>query len=242
MPEPAVQSRDMALPARQEGREINASDIEHIAALSVGGLLLLKGLFKGGTLGLLYKAGGAALVYRGQNGYRRLYDALGMEMPASATGVGKHNERVEHEIVVNRPVAELYRIWRNLENLPIFMENLVSVHEIDDKKSVWVAKAPAGTVIKWDAEIINDVENEIIAWQTTEGSGVDNAGSVRFEKIDDGSTRLKVVLRYDPPADQLGVWVAKAFGRDPQREIEADLDRFKAIMEIGGSEAKAVEA
>ena len=224
----------MALPARQEGREINAADIEHITALSLGGLLLMKGLFKGGPLGLLYKIGGAALVYRGANGYRPLYDALGVEMPETATGVGKRNARVEHQILIKRPPQELYRIWRNLENLPIFMENLHSVHEIDDTKSLWVAKAPAGTVIKWKAEIINDIENELIAWQSLEGSGVDNAGTVRFEDSGDGATMVHVVLRYDPPGDQLGIWAAKAFGRDPQREIEADLDRFKAIMEIGG--------
>ncbi len=228
----------MALPARREGREINASDIEHIGALTVGGLLLLKGLLKGGPLGLIYKVGGAALIYRGQQGYRPLYDALGIALPEGPTGVGKVNARVEHEVVVNRPREEVYRIWRNLENLPVFMENLVSVHEVDDKRSLWVAKAPAGTVIKWEAEIINDVENELIAWQTLEGSGVDNAGSVRFEDAGDGATRIHVVLRYDPPADNLGIWAAKALGRDPQREVEDDLDRFKAIMEIGGAQAQ----
>lgn len=227
----------MALPARQEGREINAADIEHIGALTVGGVLLLKGLFKGGPLGLIYKVGGAALIYRGQQGYRPLYDALGIAMPEGPTGVGKQNARVEHEVVVNRPREELYRIWRNLENLPVFMDNLQSVHEIDDKRSLWVAKGPAGTVVKWEAEIINDVENELIAWQTLEGSGVDNAGTVRFEPVGDDSTRVHVVLRYDPPADQLGLWVAKAFGKDAQKEIEADLERFKAIMEIGGAKS-----
>lgn len=229
----------MALPVRQNAREINASDVEHIGALAVGGVLLLKGLFKGGPLGLIYKAGGAALLYRGAQGYRPLYDALGIEMPKSATGVGKVNARVEHSIVVQKPREELYRIWRNLSNLPVFMENLVSVHEVDDTHSIWVAKGPAGTVIKWDAEIINDVENELIAWQTLEGSGVDNAGTVRFEDAGEGATRIHVVLRYDPPADQLGIWLAKATGRDPQSEIEEDLDRFKAIMEIGGASPSA---
>lgn len=228
----------MALPVRQNAREVNASDVEHIGALALGGVLLLKGLFKGGPLGLIYKAGGAALLYRGAQGYRPLYDALGVEMPKGPSGVGKVNARVEHDIVVKRPREELYRIWRNLSNLPVFLENLVSVHEVDDTHSIWVAKAPAGTVIKWDAEIINDVENELIAWQTLEGSGVDNAGSVRFEPVGDDSTRISVVLRYDPPADSLGIWVAKALGRDPQREIEEDLERFKAIVEIGGAGAK----
>ncbi len=229
----------MALPVRTEGREINASDVEHIGALTIGGLLLLKGLLKGGPLGFIYKAGGAALLYRGAQGYRPLYDALGVKMPEAPTGVGKQNARVEHDIVVDRPREELYRIWRNLENLPVFMENLVSVHEVDDKRSLWVAKGPAGTVVKWEAEIINDIENEMIAWQTLEGSGVDNAGSIHFEPVGDDSTRVHVVLRYDPPADSLGIWVAKTLGRDPQREIEEDLARFKAIMEVGGAQSRA---
>lgn len=225
------------VPVRQATREINATDIEHVGALTIGGLLLLKGLLKGGPLGLIYKLGGAALIYRGQQGYRPLYDALGLPMPEGPTGVGKVNARVEHEVTINRPAEELYRIWRNLENLPIFMENLVSVHEVDDLRSIWVAKAPAGTVVKWDAEIINDIPNELIAWQTLEGSGVDIAGSVHFDAIDNRSTTLRVVFRYDPPADGLGIWLARATGRDPQREIEEDLARFKAIMEIGGSKA-----
>ncbi len=226
------------LPVRQAGREVNATDVEHIGAMTVGGLLLLKGLLKGGPLGLIYKLGGVALIYRGQQGYRPLYDALGITMPAGPTGVGKVNARVEHEIVIERPREDLYRIWRNLENLPIFMENLISVHEVDDLRSIWVAKAPVGTVIKWDAEIINDVPNELIAWQTLEGSGVDIAGSVHFDALENGSTRIRVIFRYDPPADALGIWLAKATGRDPQREIEDDLARFKAIMEIGGAISK----
>lgn len=225
------------VPVRQAGREVNASDIEHIAALSAGGILLVKGLLKGGPLGLLYKVGGLALLYRGQQGYRPLYDLLGVELPQEPTGVGKINARVDYEIVVNRPPDELYRIWRNLSNLPVFMENLVSVNEIDDRRSLWVAKGPAGTVVKWEAEIVNDIENELIAWQTLEGSGVDNAGSVHFEPEGDNSTRLKVVVRYDPPADQLGIWLAKLSGSDAQAQIEADLQRFKAIMEIGGAVA-----
>lgn len=226
------------LPVRENTREINAADLEHLGALAAGTLMLVAGWRRGGLLGTLYKLGGVALVYRGQKGYRKLYDLLGVPLAAEPTGVGKFNIRVDSEIVVNRPRAELYRIWRNLENLPVFMDHLVSVHEVDDKRSLWVAKAPAGTVIKWDAEIVNQVEGELIAWQSLEGSGVDNAGSVVFDDSPDGGTLIKVVLRYDPPAEQLGAFVAKAFGNDPQRQIDEDLKRFKAIMEIGGEGAR----
>lgn len=230
------------VPVRENTREINAADLEHLGSLAAGTLMMVAGWRKGGLLGTIYKLGGVALVYRGQKGYRKIYDLLGVPLAAEPTGVGKFNIRVDSEIVVNRPREELFRIWRNLENLPVFMNHLVSVHEVDEKRSLWVAKAPVGTVIKWDAEVVNEVANELIAWQSLEGSGVDNAGSVTFSDDLDGGTRIKVVLRYDPPAEQLGALVAKAFGADPQREIDEDLKRFKAIMEIGGEGARREQA
>jgi uncharacterized membrane protein len=93
-------------------------------------------------------------------------------------------------------------------------------------------------VIKWDAKIVNDVENEMIAWTTLEGSGVDHSGTIRFSDEEDGMTRIDIVFRYDPPADMVGVFIAKLFKNDPQRQIEHDLEQFKAIMEIGGAGAE----
>jgi uncharacterized membrane protein len=216
--------------------EINAADVEHIGALTAGALLLLTGLRKSGAGGWLFKLAGAGLIYRGQQGYRRLYDLLGVELPMTGTGAGLNRARVESSVVVDRPAEELYRIWRNLENLPVFMDNLVAVYEIDDTYSRWVAKAPMGMVVKWDARIVNDIENELIAWESLEGSGVDNAGSVHFEPAQEGGTRVRVVLRYDPPADQIGTAIAKMLGKDAQRQIDHDLQRFKRIMEAGPRE------
>lgn len=212
---------------------IDASDVEHVATLVTGGLLLLTGYRKGGFGGFMFKLGGLGLLFRGQQGYRRLYNAMGIQMLEKPTGVGKQNVRVEAEVTIRRPREELYRIWRNVENLPVFMDHLVNVVEIDDYRSRWVGRAPAGMVVTWDARIVNDIENELIAWETLEGSGVDNAGSVHFEDEGDGATRIRVVLRYDPPADLFGAFIAKLFHGDPQRQIEEDLRRFKRIMEHG---------
>lgn len=200
----------------------------------VGGLLLLTGYRKSGALGAILKCAGFGMLVRGQTGYRRGYDFLGLCLPSRPTGVGRQNARVESEVTVLRPRTEIYRIWRNLENLSVFMDHLLSVHEIDDTRSLWTACAPAGTVIKWEAEIINDVENELIAWQSLEGSGVDTAGSVRFIDAPHGGTRVRVVLRYDPPGDLLGIKLAKLFHSDPQTQIDNDLLKFKAIMEVAG--------
>lgn len=212
-------------------RKIDAMDVEHIGSLVIGGLVFLKGLTTGGPLGAIYKLGGVGLIYRGQQGYGRLHRALGRNVEDRPSGVGKQNVKVEHSIIVKRSPMDLYKVWRHFENLPIFMSYLEEVREIDDTRSEWTAKAPLGMVVRWKADIINDIPGELIAWQTVEGSGVDNAGSVRFEPFGDDATVLKVTLRYDPPADMGGFAVAKLFGMDAQKQIERDLRAFKDAME-----------
>ena len=86
--------------------------------------------------------------------------------------------------------------------------------------------------LSWDAEIVNDVPNELIAWRTVDNADVDHAGSVRFERTG-SATRVKVTMEYRPPAGKLGVGLAKLFGQEPQQMIESDLRRFKQLMESG---------
>lgn len=214
-------------------KRLNAADVEHIGAMVAGALLYAIGASNKGLKGRLFKYAGGGLVVRGAQGYKRLYKVLGLNMAEKPSGIGRQNIRVETSIVVDRPVSEVYRIWRNLENLPVFMEHLLEVKETDDTHSHWVATAPAGMVIEWDAKIVNDVENKIIAFETLEGSGIDMAGSTHFDAIGKHSTKVRVVMRYDPPADMLGVWISKIFRSDPQHEIDEDLRRFKRIMEFG---------
>jgi len=178
------------------------------------------------------KLGGIGMLLRGQNGYRRLYDLFGVALPCTPTKPGRQGVQVDAQLVVRRSASDLYRIWRNLENLPVFMDHLVSVREIDDIRSQWIAKAPAGMVIKWEAEIVRDEEDRLIAWQSLEGSGVDSAGSVQFETLDASVSLVHVRLKYNPPAGRAGAILARAFMSDPQTQIEHDLKRFKAIVEL----------
>jgi uncharacterized membrane protein len=141
--------------------------------------------------------------------------------------------RVDESIVLNRPRGEVYRFWRNLENLPRFMDHLEAVTVLDERRSHWTAKGPAGSRVEWDAEIHNEIPNELIAWRSLEGSEVDNAGSVHFMPTENGDTEVRVVLRYDPPAGKLGAAVARLFGEDPSRQVAEDLRRLKQVVEAG---------
>ena len=128
--------------------------------------------------------------------------------------------RVDQAVTVDKPQEELYRFWRNLENLPKFMKNLHSVTEIDNKHSHWVAKGPGGTSMQWKAEIISEQENERIGWRSLPGADVANAGSVHFKPAPGGrGTLVSVELQYDPPGGNLAAIVAKWLGQDPERQI-----------------------
>ena len=113
--------------------------------------------------------------------------------------------RIEKSVTINATPEQLYAFWRNFENLPRFMDHLERVEIRDDKRSQWVAKGPAGMKVDWEAEIINEIPNELIAWRSIDNSEVDHAGSVHFEPAPDGrGTTVRVLMRYDPPAGKLG--------------------------------------
>jgi len=140
--------------------------------------------------------------------------------------------RVERSIVIDRPAGELYAFWRNFENLPRFMSHLESVIVLDEQRSHWVTRGPAGTRVEWDAEVHHDVPNRLIAWRTVPRSEVDHAGSVHFEPRGSGlGTEVRVVLRYDPAAGLAGAAIAALFGEEPSRQIADDLRRLKGVLE-----------
>jgi len=220
---------------------VNVGQYERWASAVGGGALALYGITRGSLGGIALALVGAALVQRGVSGHCNLYEAMNFN---SAGGAGLRNSenvsvpaergtKVEHSVTINRPPAELYGFWRNFENLPRFMNHLESVKRFGGNRSHWVAKAPAGTTVEWDAEVYNEKEGEMIAWRTLEGSQVASAGSVHFEPAGENATNVRVNLKYDPPGGKLGALVARLFGENPQRQIEEDLARFKEIMEGG---------
>jgi uncharacterized membrane protein len=141
---------------------------------------------------------------------------------------------VRKSIIINRSPEELYQYWRDLENLPRFMQHLESVRVTGDGRSHWVAKAPAGTSVEWDAEITEDRPNERIAWRSLEGADVDNSGSVEFRPAPGNrGTIVRVEIEYNPPGGAIGALVAKLFGEEPGQQAQEDLRCFKQVMETG---------
>jgi uncharacterized membrane protein len=214
---------------------INVGKTERLVSGIAGAAVIALALRRKRLRGVLFPLGGS-LLSRAVTGRCAVNRALGRNtakadrrspVASVARGAGI---KVERSITVNRPREEVYRFWRQLENLPRFMDHLESVTVLDEDLSHWVAKGPAGTRVEWDASIHNEIENELIAWRSLSGSDIDNAGSVHFMPAGDG-TEVRVVLSYDPPAGKVGAVVAKLLGEEPELQVEEDLRRFKQVME-----------
>ena len=141
---------------------------------------------------------------------------------------------VKKSIIIDKTPEELYQFWHNFENLPTFMKHLESVSVTGDGRSHWVAKAPAGSSVEWDAEVTEDRPNELIAWRSLEGADVDNSGSVRFESAPGNrGTIVHVDIEYNPPGGVIGSVVAKLSGEEPGQQVYDDLRNLKQVMEVG---------
>ena len=223
----------------------NINSVEKWASIAAGAGLAAYGLSRLRKDGWVWTGVGGLLLRRGITAHCDIYQALGVDTSRAASDTrtalrGSRGINVLESVTINRPISELYRFWRNLENLPQFMRHLVAVDKVTDTISRWRAHGPAGTTVEWEAEVYNEVPDKLIAWRSLDGSSVVSAGSVNFDEAGPGrGTRVTVRLRYSPPGGRLGATLAKLFGADPETEIRADLRRFKQVVEAGEAPARA---
>jgi uncharacterized membrane protein len=161
-------------------------------------------------------------------------DVLCAQELSRKNGGATSGEKARKSLVINRSPEELYQEWRNFEQLPRFMRQLVSVKETGDGRSHWIAKGPGGTLVEWDAQFLDDRLNEFIAWQSLENADVQNSGSVEFRSAPGNrGTIVTVELNYNLPGGVVGNKLAKLFHEDPGALALESLRCFKQIMEVG---------
>ena len=142
-------------------------------------------------------------------------------------------EAIEKTIEVDVPIETDYNQWTQFEEFPKFIEGVKEVRQLDDRRLHWKAQI-AGKEKEWDAEIVQQIPDQVIAWRST--SGTSNAGEVRFDKGPRGKTRITLVLTYEP--EGVVEHVGDAIGA-VSRRVEGDLKRFKDFIEKRGTESGA---
>lgn len=142
--------------------------------------------------------------------------------------------KIVRSCTIRRPASELYAFWRATENIARVVKHPVTITPISDMESHWSVTAPGERRVEWDAVIINDEPNELIAWRSRDGADIRNAGTIRFQPAPgDEGTEVRVQLEYDPPGGKIASLVAKLTGEEPEQQVAETLRRFKALMESG---------
>ena len=227
----------------------NVGDTERWMSVVGGAALAVYGLDRRDIGGGLLAVLGAELIRRGTTGHCLVYDALNVSTASDATAHGPHRDlpaspaatvrasravKVEHSITIKRSPADLYAFWRDPANIPRVLEFVEAVAVNSDTRAHWRARGPAGTTLEWDAEIINDIPSQLIAWKSVGDAAVPNAGSLHFRPAPNGrGTELRIIFEYEPPAGHLGAFVAKLFKENPDAQARDALRRFKQLAETG---------
>jgi uncharacterized membrane protein len=218
---------------RPVSSRVNVGLVERGLSLATGLVLLAYTVSRRPKLGVPLGLDAGYMIYRGATGHCVFYQMLGINR---AEANGHEGILVERAVTVNRPKEELFQMWRDFENLPRFMDHLESVR-VDDPdygRSHWIAKGPLGKNIEWDAEVIEERENELLVWKSLPGSLVESMGRVEFVEAPGGrGTIVRVSMHYNPPAGSMGAAFAKLFGEEPGTQVKEDLRHFKQIMETG---------
>jgi uncharacterized membrane protein len=226
--------------AAHPGPDVNVGDFERGASITIGTALLALALSRRRapaalTLALL----GGYLSWRGARGHCALYELIdtgtaGDEEDERLAAGGHDDVSTEAAITIGRPPEEVYAFFRRLENAPRFMAFIEGVQVLEERRSRWMARTPAGQILTWEAEILEDRPGALIAWRSEPGAPVHHAGAVRFQPAPGGrGTEVRLDLEYDPPGAPLGRAVARLFGSAAEYLVEEDLRRLKQILEAG---------
>lgn len=205
----------------------NVSTLERIIMVTSGAYLLYNGLAKKEKN--MTKSGiGGTMLLRGISGYCPVYDAVDHLKNDKA-----HTINIRVNSVINKPISEVYAFWRNLENLPKFMNHLETVKTITNTISEWTAKGPAGIgKLTWKAEIIKDEKEKLLSWQSLHDASIENVGKVIF-KSKGKATELDITISYRAPLGIAGESAAKLLNPFFEKIVKDDVQNLKSYLESG---------
>lgn len=211
---------------KKKSSKKNISIIERLIMVASGGYLVYNGLYKN-KKSISQTSTGALILLRGINGYCPIYNMVD-ELKEEAD----KTIYIRVKQIINKPISEVYNFWRNIENLPKFMDHLKSVKEITNSKSEWAATGPAGIGnITWTAEISKEITNSIIVWESLSDASISNTGQVKFISKGNNSTEVEIIITYKAPLGTAGEHAVQFINPYFRSLVKKDVEGFKNFIE-----------
>ncbi len=212
-----------------ETAKVNIHQTERIVSAGLGAVLLLRSLSRPSLSGV---ALASALLYRGISGHSYLYQAL--DISTNGTGTPANAPEGESSITIGKSANELYRFWREPQNLSQILGDVAQVTQVSDDRQHWVVHGPFNQRMEWDTQIVEDRPDETVRWKSLDGAPLPNEGLLRFRPAPGNwGTEVTLRFRFDSPGGMLGNTVAKRLGIVPRMLADKVLRRFKSLVETG---------
>jgi uncharacterized membrane protein len=222
-----------ATPLYEKSNILNVSKPGRIASIVSGAMLTtaaISNIDKHPFRSLLRLITGGYLLYRGISGNCPVSAAAGKRLGDSHTRA----INIRKKLIVDKPRAEVYTFWRQIDTLPLFMKHVTAVESLDSYHSHWIVTGPAGIgKLEWDAEVIREDFGTLLSWRSAPGSDIVTAGRVNFSDAPGGGTEMEVNISYRPPAGYVGKGLAWLLNGAFERIVEKDIMSFKRFMETG---------
>jgi len=206
---------------------VNVGSAERLVSLAAGSFLLINTI-TAKNFSLLKLLTSGYLLYRGASGNCPLYTIAGR--PAT---IPSNNINIRVKMFVAKPRESVYRAWRKLENLPLFMSHITDVKQVFDNISEWKAELAGNPVpLKWRASIVRDVVDQEITWKSLPDSMIDNVGKVEFRDSEEAiGTDIYVTISYKPPLGIVGDAISSFFTPAIEKVVREDVYGFKQFIE-----------
>ena len=160
-----------------------------------------------------------------------------MRQPGRSRGGATNRSDLVHvmkSIDINRDTDSCYRFWRDMRNLPRFMQHVEAIEPVSATHARWQVRGALGQHQTWEMELMSDIPSQQLAWRTRAGSGLAHAGTIRFSPAPARrGTRITLDFQYHAPLGKAGQLLMRVLGDDPSQQASEDLRRFKQLIETG---------
>jgi uncharacterized membrane protein len=137
---------------------------------------------------------------------------------------------VRTSMLIQSEPETLYKMWRDVENAPLWQEQIVEVRRTGERTSHWVMKSNEKN-IEWDSEVLADEPGKRIAWRSIGGDS-ENAGEVVFEVAPGGHGTMVTQLQQFWMGKLESAWMT-IVDQNPKQAVIESLRNFKALAETG---------
>src|SRR5258705_11289144 len=87
---------------------------------------------------------------------------------------------IEAGVTIHRAVDTVFRFYRDFQNLPRFLGDVIAVEQTGPAASRWTVQGPLGIRAHWTIKVTEERPNELIRYETVAPPGLRTCWEIHF--------------------------------------------------------------